>query len=238
VNTEALTWSSGVKSSSLIGGDGASTRRFREVKGMLRTLICHDWAQDNSNTGECPYQEKHYYRALRNYGCNCYPESDDTISTFDSTTVLWNLGNNGVPIDDVDAVCRNVWGKYHCYAYDGCHLGIDYEYHISENGNLTCGPQGAPYEDNLANFQCENAACQIEKFFAEQIYPIMGDPQAFKTNNADNYDAWQDANTCQHNRGMHLVKKECCGNYPKRVPFDGDSMECCADGKIELKGFC
>ena len=140
----ALTWSAGVKQVNEEGG--ASTRRFREVKGMLRSLICHDWAQNND--GDCPHQEKHYYRALRNYGCNCYPESDDSISSFDQETVLWNFGNNGLPLDDVDAVCRNVWGKYHCYAYDGCHLGIDYEYHLYVNdtnhANIVCGPQNDP----------------------------------------------------------------------------------------------
>lgn len=231
---EALTWSAGVKN---MDEGESSMRRFRETKGMLRSLICHDWAQ--SNTGACPHNEKHYFRALRNYGCNCYPESDDSVSTFDSTTVLWNVGNNGVPLDDVDAVCRNVWGKYHCYAYDGCHLGIDYEYHITVNGSLVCGPIGDPhYASDPDGFMCENAACQIEKYFAEEMFPIMGDPVEFKDGNAGNYDAWQDATACQHNRGMHLVKKDCCGSYPKRVPFDGDDMECCADGKIELKGFC
>lgn len=218
---------------------GPQARRFREVKGMLRSLICFDYFEANPTATSCPHKESSYFRALRDYGCNCYPEGDDTVSSFDSSITLWNMGNNGVPVDDVDAVCRNVWGKYHCYNYDGCKMGIDYTYHLSADGVITCGPStDVDYASDPDSFMCELAACKIEKFLADELYPILGDPGTFRSDNSVNYNAWKSSVTCQKQPGMHVVKKECCGDYPKRVPFDADEFECCADGKIELTGFC
>jgi len=139
-------WKNGAIEQALKNTDGteASARRFREVKGMLRALLCFDYLEANPSATSCPHKEASYYRALRDYGCNCYPEGDDTVSSSDPNLVLWNMGNNGAPVDEVDAVCRNVWGKYHCYNYDGCEMGVDYTYHLDGFGNIICGPDSDP----------------------------------------------------------------------------------------------
>merc|ERR1712127_1128015 len=223
--------------------NNGTTRRLRNVREMLRSLICYDYFKTNP-TGDCPYRSNNYYRALRNYGCNCYPENSDSVNAFDPDDILWNLGNNGVPIDDVDMACRQAWGNFHCYYYDGCELGVTFTYFTNTEGEITCGPRDDPwYQSDPEGKFCEISACHIEKIFAESVYPMIGSPMLFRYLNKDNYGAWEHSSTrhedqCAHAPGASHHKHECCGAWPNRNSFDHDEEECCADGTTEPIGFC
>lgn len=228
------TWQAGVQPEGLVVG--ASSRTFATVRDMLVSLACHDWDQAG-NSEDCPFDVIDYYRALRDYGCNCYPENFDEEYQ-DSGVELWHMGHNGMPVDEVDQVCHRAFHLYHCFEQDGCIKGDAFVYHMTTEGDLVCGPEDdANYASDPDGFFCEQSACLAEKKFAEEVYPLIGNPQTFKDNNKDNYRLWNKGE-CVRQAGASLAKNECCGAYPYRKPYDANISECCSDGSVQAAGFC
>ena len=218
------------------------SRAFLHVRHMLVSLACYDYAQTSSRN--CPYNQMRYYKALRNYGCNCYPENFDTVN-LNTGSVLWVLGQNGHGVDDVDLACQNAYHRYHCFEMDGCFQGTAYQYFIDGNGNLQCGTENdKDYQSDPEGFKCQLASCRVERTLAETLYPLIGWPDTFRVINRGNYHAWQNEQLCvskihsDREAGGPNRKTKCCGEYPRRRSYNPNKYECCDDGKVKPQGFC
>ena len=232
-----FTWQSGISEKNDTDSDDPTQRRFSTVRQMLVSLSCWDYFSQTGNTGNCPIRTRHYYRALREYGCNCYPENFD-VEYRNTGEVLWHMGHNGAPIDDVDQACQSSFHQYQCYEKDGCIKGDEFIYHMNAAGELICGPRNDPdYESDQEGFVCELSACQIEKQFAQTVYPILGDPRIFRDDQRPNYQQ-NEKGGCQKTSGISTSKDQCCGSFPNRRPYDSGESECCSDGSVQIFGFC
>jgi len=218
------------------------SRAFLHVRHMLVSIACYEYAK--SSDKNCPYNQMRYFKALRNYGCNCFPENFDSINLF-TGSVLWVLGQNGHGVDDVDLACQNGYHRYHCYEMDGCFKGTAYNYFLDENGGIQCGTQNdKDYASNPELFKCQLASCQIERTLAETLYPLIGWPKTFEKINAGNYRGWENEQLCvtkehlDREAGGPNRKTQCCGGYPRRRSYNPDKYNCCDDGKVRPQGFC
>jgi len=218
------------------------SRAFLHVRHMLTSLACYHW--ERSSVKNCPYNQLRYFKALRNYGCNCYPDNHDTVNLFTGGT-LWVLGINGAGIDDVDKACQNAYHRYNCYEMDGCFKGTAYRYFVDEAGDIQCGTEtDVDYASNPEKFKCELASCRVERTLTETLYPLIGYPDTFRKINKGNYNAWKNEQVCFETKhegrttGGPKRKTECCGEYPRRKTYNPNKYECCTDGKVRPQGFC
>lgn len=223
-------------------------RSFGQVRQMLVSLACHRYFQANPNKKgkKCPQKSGHFFRALRNYGCNCYPSNWDSIH-LPTGNILWQIGLNGLALDKADECCKNAYHRYRCFQLDGCHVGDSYQYHMV-NGEIICGPANNPnYASNPEGNFCALSGCEIEKVLAEGLYAQIGNsPVTYKNKNAGKYNAWQRNGMCltaqRATKPAAAVARgqetTCCGTYPRRRAYDSGQFECCNDRKIRPIGFC
>lgn len=225
-------------------------RSFGNVREMLVSLACHAYFQANpkklAKGKACPQKARHFYNALRNYGCNCYPSNWDSIH-LPTGFILWQIGLNGLALDKTDECCKNAFHRYRCFQLDGCHVGDSYTYHMNA-GEIVCGPTNDPnYSSDPKRHHCALNGCLIEKVLAEGLYDQIGNaPVSFQNANRANYNAWQRNGVCLTAqrpvkpaaavaRGQETT---CCGTYPRRRAYDSGQFECCDDKKIRPIGFC
>lgn len=69
--------------------------------------------------------ERDFFRALRNYGRNCFGRSEPTV--FDDSKSWFHHAHYGNPIDEIDRACFHVGRAYKCMFLD------------HESGNLQDG---------------------------------------------------------------------------------------------------
>ena len=76
-----------------------SERSFEYMRQMLVAMACYDYFVSNPGATKCWLKQVDFLRALRDYGCNCYPSNYDSFYGRDPNVVLWQLGLNGKGID-------------------------------------------------------------------------------------------------------------------------------------------
>ena len=94
--------------------NAGSDRSFEYMRQMLVAMACYDYSVLNPGS-KCWLKEVDFRRALRDYGCNCYPSNYDSFYGRDPTVVLWQLGLNGKGVDVVDAACQNAFHRYRAF---------------------------------------------------------------------------------------------------------------------------
>lgn len=232
-------------------------RHSGKVRTMLHTLVC-------GNDANCPYEAKHFFLALRYYGCNCY--SKMTVSLWNANSNWWHMEHHGAPIDAVDEACMNLVNAYKCMFRDEqngnitqnahymaatgesltCYDGQLFTYHTDAGGNIICGTSNNPDYANNRNQGCRQAACTIERAFAYEVSAFLQDPIQFRdsahqagTYNLNPGSSSLDesrADVCQAIKGAN-VRDSCCGEYPVRFPHASSRTVCC-DGLISPMGTC
>ena len=165
-----------------------------------------------------------------------------------------HFGGNGQPVDELDSLCLQSFQNYRCFQKDmmnnnfkkypmalgpheKCHFGMPFEYHQGKNGALICGPESNPgYRYDRPGNICKLYSCIIERDFAEQAFRILGrTPGDFRKANTKNYS--KGVNGQCRKKGNGIVSRDsCCGNYPKRFPYDPNSKVCCAGDVKEIGG--
>jgi len=230
----------------------AMDRSSWQVRSLLHTIVC----QNNPN---CAFEKTDFFRALNNYGCNCF--SKKSPSPIDPSMDWMHMSHVGPAINEIDQACIDVHNAYLCMfmdaeektikqgrtttsdgsKIDGCFEGMPFTYHVGSDGNIVCGPANNPeYAKNKWN-GCRLAACEIERHFAYTVVNQLADPLAFKNEaTADNLYFWnpiRKSNMCRGDGlGMKRNKDQCCGDFPTRYPFASDTFECCGSSG-ENKGF-
>lgn len=223
-------------------------RRKKEVRAMLQDIVCHRYEQANGGS-TCPYSARHFLNALRNYGCNCYPDNQDQPRPSNSAVNEWHMGSNGLPIDDLDQACLQLHESYRCVEMDrannlfqdrtrdGCYKGTAYKYHTAADGSIVCGPTKNPnYAKNPDTYACQKAICTLERNFAYQVADILSDPLQFRDDHSSNYNDRD--NICSKRTGFGGARDSCCGDYPNRNLYQSSTQECCAGGQSAQIGQC
>ena len=85
------------------GSRDPSVRHSTQTRIMLHALVCGE-------DPNCPYTAYNFFRALRQYGCNCY--SKKRTSIIKETKTWWHMEHHGAPIDAVDQACLDVANAY------------------------------------------------------------------------------------------------------------------------------
>lgn len=222
-------------------------RSIEDTKSMLVALGCF-------KVNNCHLKPLYYYRALRNYGCNCYPGNYDKKNII-TDEMMWNFGGNGQPVDELDNACLKAFSNYRCFRYDlmennfkkfnvvygpyeKCHFGVPFEYHMGKNGGIICGPDSNPgYRYNRAENACKLYACNIERDFANNAFAILQNaPGDYARANIQNFNLGIEGK-CVKKNNVNTSRDMCCGNYPNRFPYDSNKEDCCA-GKVTSIGAC
>lgn len=233
--------------------------RVDNAQSLLVALACKDdptWPAQPI----CESQIKpvYYFRALRNYGCNCYNEKFDRINPISGKEQM-HFGSSGVPVDDLDAACLKAYNNYKCLQQDmkngelrnynednvpheDCYFGMPFEYHIDKSSNrkggIICGPEDNPrYKKNKPQDVCKLYSCIIERDFAVAAFNIIGKRAGeYADANPDKYNHVQDGRCVRKGNGAH-ERNSCCGHYPSKLPYDKNRHDCC-DGVVTPFGGC
>lgn len=253
----------------VLNGGKSNRPRFAtgsgSTKHMLAVLICAEHFADITFAA-CKINAVKMRNALRNYGCNCYPENMDNLPVQFNAGPSWHLGFNGLPINELDAACTLLGHRYNCIVLDhdngfhidpqpdkndelkdDCGLFTRFPYFTDDTRNIRCGFEDNPdYVNGVEpEEECYKHVCEIEKAFVYSIYHVFGnDPVAFKNDNVADYNIYDDKSRCHHNaaavaapRGLPSPDK-CCGVYPFRTSFLSTVRECCDDGEVRTLGSC
>lgn len=212
-------------------------RSLKMIKSMLTDLSCA--------AGSC-VDSKEYQKVLRDYGCNCF--SNNPNMEWDGVAVF-HFVSRGEPVDEVDNACKEAFKRYKCLEADfssglltdnsSCSAGMFFEYHISSDNELICGPPSDPnYSSDLSANGCKAAACEIEKAFSMRVYNEIGN----EMNNSGKKLKFQDSN--KNNYALECTARPgpardaCCGTYPDRKPYSSDLQSCCDNGNVRSFGSC
>lgn len=227
------------------------------VHKMIRDLICGK-LHDTGIPG-CSERPSHVKDMLRNYGCSCYPWQRDDIPTQTRDHVRsWHMGKYGKPLDELDKACSELMAAYNCISQDGdaglmipfrpdhhnlesndCGIYTTFVFHVSDEGEIVCGPTSNPdYENGIEpREECRFAVCQIERYFSYKAFEIIGkDISDYVDANVEKYMAIEKGLCIPE--GVGLVPDSCCGEYPNRWPFPSAAKECCDDGIARQFGDC
>lgn len=214
---------------------------------MVRAMYCQSEYPDRS-LSKCPGKIHEFRAALRNYGCNCFPENFDGPPSFNGRDNSWHMGKNGKPINEVDAACTRLRDAYTCitidvennllqdqdsdsvHLQDKCGRHTAYDYYIDDDKNVICGSTNDPeYASNQPEDQCAKHVCNMERQFASEVWAIIDDPENFVVENAADYGISEDESVCVNMNNGRSVS-ECCGAYPNRQPYIPFLKTCCQVG--------
>lgn len=185
---------------------------------------------------------------INNYGCWCYFEG--------------NHGKGkGVPIDDIDAICRVLHDGYSCILLD------------SEAAGQSCIPWEIPYnsavgsgipalgmtEENLiqecdnqnAVGTCENWTCKVEGFFIRSLLLHFTQGGHGVNQSHRHSQGFSVSDSCPTAGNNPQTERECCGDYPRRRTFkpqglngtkgccngntfNASLLQCCDDGTTAI----
>merc|ERR1711879_707366 len=148
-------------------------------------------------------------------GCHCFPNDDKAA------------GGSGPAQDVYDLQCRKLAQCHRCIEMDypadisnawNADIG-KYRWSLLQDGTITCDGNSDENKRNL---------CQCDADFAMELGVIWED-------SAFNYTIWENksnrdfdfdyASVCV--KEGHQITDNCCGEYPKRFPFDSLVRECC-----------
>jgi len=226
----------------------ADTHGTKHLLQMIRSEICKTYHSDKS-LRKCPAKATHIEAALRNYGCNCWPENfDDVPAKKNGVTESWHMGKNGKPINDLDAACTKLRDSFTCITYDymdgllddpnpisqhmqdGCNRFTIFDFYFDDDSNIICGKEDdIEYANDLPANRCKKASCEIQRQFAIEAAILLGaSPSNFPSTNAADYNINRDSVRCPKADSAGSVSaSQCCGDFPNRLPFNPMFKECC-----------
>jgi len=172
---------------------------------------------------------------VNKYGCWCYFDNE--------------VGNGkGVPMDLVDAECRNLHRGYECAVAEiaGCepwtttYFPVSGTSFIATHGSIAA----ACIHTNtvLTSFgECAAAACSIETQFINEYTAITQNYNplfsTFSHQGAGNFNPKRNCVTNDQGDGPDKGERQCCGTYPFRFPFKvyagkTNQQACCGDAGV------
>ena len=95
---------------------------------------------------------------------------------------------------------------------------------------------------------CDQKACLVESYFASRAAELAFKVDGTSTTVLDPLNAgylrsdagFDQKAMCETAKAAHTSMgfRKCCGTYPSRFPFRPLMKECCADGRIAMRGTC
>jgi hypothetical protein len=195
-------------------------RSIKSSSSMLSKLE----TQDDS-------QIKNYKKTLNDYGCYCFATINGQANQ--------HVGGAGVPLDDLDKACRDLYLAYTCLQVDNesgaysrsCSHTGSFSWYQDANNEIQCGKDdGGSWGSNGKN-ACKMDLCAIEKKFADAVHALFQNGFVADENN---YGA-QAKGACQKvagaaGAGGSSSALTCCGEYPNRKTAPvGGNIECCGN---------
>jgi len=239
--------------------DDDGFKSFGRSRSMISLINCPEG--ENSSNSNCqgytnpkngkiiPYNNI-LTQAIRNYGCNCFPNNKKVSNPFNGNPT-WIPAANGEPVDELDAHCKIMSKRYVCMKLDFlekdlhhanpdravCDYFQGYNFvHDSDTGEIICGTAKNPNYANDNNGkmpegiynmnQCRRARCEMDLELALAVAPLLEDPMAFKSENSGNSDIADDDSKCYFS-GSGNGADECCGFPEARSPFSSYTKRCC-----------
>jgi len=199
-------------------------RHDKKKGGNFRTT------RQNSNDGE---------DMLLNYGCYCLP------SQMHSPDGNW-LGK-GTPVDEVDALCHDIFRSYNCLKKDfpesKCDSTVPYNYKLDKRGVPFCTDP----EDT-----CEGTVCRLEIEFMTQFVKVADvwsqenhasggfdrETQCISVKTDRQIEEEKSRGTSRRDKSKVISDSQCCGVGIKRHPYQILKFECCPNGETKLPGAC
>lgn len=183
------------------GAEDDGFRRFNKVFSMTVARLCIETDCGDYTSREVSVNLR---KALRNYGCNCFPEPNDRYNHYaehaaslglpgyaTNFNVEWHHGFNGHPIDKLDQLCALTFRRFNCLemavgdtlpltankGFD-CFRGTTHSWSVTDDEEVICGGSWNPnYENNADKYRCEKAVCSIELEFANEAWKFFDPSQ-------------------------------------------------------------
>jgi len=195
-------------------------RKYETIKKM--TLYLHD--EEEREWGRyCPY------------GCHCAVAGPTDL-----------LAGAGQPVDEIDSACKRHKECIQCALADFDQSTCPWwkPYKMTAMVDDVTGEKHLVCQDRPG--YCKRSLCECDAQFARDLYAQR------KNYNRDNHHRYGSIDTDQackansyrggNNKGKGQEKSvkgenKCCGDYPKRMPFNTGKAQCC-DGKVSSIGSC
>lgn len=179
-------------------------------------------------------------RFLLKHGCYCHAMGASAVGS--------RNGYHGPPLDELDALCRDLWRSQKCMNHEesdadneNCPIDAGYPWDdvLGDNGEpeVACGRSENDRWMKRDENQCDIKVCELEKEFAFKVKDLIAsgyvkNPQ-FHTIQDGEYEAFCPSSEFPEARDEYA----CCGEGLSRRPFDSVSKQCCADRITEI-GSC
>lgn len=196
-------------------------RKYETIKKM--TVYLH--AEEEREWGRyCPY------------GCHCAIDGPHNI-----------LAGGGKPLDEIDSACKRHKECIQCALQDFDQATCPWwkPYKMTAMVDDTTGEKHLVCQDQPG--YCKRALCECDAQFARDLY---NERQNYNRDFHHRYGNIDTDEMCKSvNRGKGYGQSggnggnsgtgesQCCGNYPKRFPYNESKNQCC-DGKITGLGAC
>lgn len=199
-------------------------RKFVQMKQMISFML-----------GNNRWQE---FDKFCGYGCWCFPDGSNDIM----------LGK-GPQLDEIDRTCYHLRQCYKCLEMENCdYKDTSYTFEANEDPitgqrNLVCDTEQNGCRRSLCECDREMASGIVEHQlkwkrqlherydFDRSKYCSGPANQPVSENN------WQFQQIHELPGDVDRQDEKCCGNYPKRHPFDSNRHQCC-DNKLVDIGNC
>jgi len=164
---------------------------------------------------------------LYGYGCYCLNLGGSPMSGLNEL--------NGVkPMDDIDRTCFHWTRCNRCAAIDHgekCKAeDRSYDFEIDpDTKDITCKEKKNTCK--WAICECDKEQVLSMKQFVDKMTP---DSRLL------NHNGFNPQEQCQKRESSRIdsaSRKQCCGDFPKRMPFNENLKQCC-DGKVKSHGSC
>jgi len=181
-----------------------------------------------------PGSKKDGKQIIFRHGCYCFSRPGGLVGP--------RNGYHGAPLDELDALCRDLYRSQKCLPadIDDCTPDQAYPYTLNADESVTCGPDPvtAPKWASREANACKLKTCQLELEFAEAVNALVDSGYVADPNFSYIRDADYDAFCPSVATGIPPPELECCGEGIKRKPFNGVTNECCPSGIIATPGSC
>ena len=171
-------------------------------------------------------------QAIWGYGCWCHFGDDLMVGA-------------GTPVNLLDSYCKSMQLCMRCAVMDGDECPED----ENNNNSETCDPKNQSYsaeftkhtddkaiyadcaESNPDSKCAANTCCCEMKFIAQLLSLLTNENQPFDSSfqHSQGFDWHANCKSSGNGGGGNVVDRGCCGEYPNRVIYNKNDIECCAE---------
>lgn len=168
------------------------------------------------------------------HGCYCFSRPGGLVGS--------RNGYHGAPLDELDALCRDLYRAQKCLPADIADCSADQSYPFTKNNDdtVTCGPDPVQFPKwaGRESNACKLKTCELELEFAQAVNALVDSGYVAQPDISYIKDSDYEAYCPAVATGIPPPELECCGNGINRKPFNSVTTECCPAGNIAALGSC